>query len=144
VAPHRARRAGLGARPIDPRRDINRPESCGSGSGSASCSSATILATAAHISHRIAVSYLGRTVALADAVELCKKPLHPCTQALFAAALPAHPDEPPALPAGNGALRGRSADPEGGRAQVQRRLLSLLPSLLSAAATNLGIGTALA
>jgi oligopeptide transport system ATP-binding protein len=52
------------------------------------------LATVAHISHRIAVMYLGQIVELADALELCKEPLHPYTKALFTAALPAHPDEP--------------------------------------------------
>jgi oligopeptide/dipeptide ABC transporter ATP-binding protein len=51
------------------------------------------LATVAHISHRIAVMYLGQIVELADALELCKKPLHPYTKALFTAALPAHPDD---------------------------------------------------
>jgi oligopeptide/dipeptide ABC transporter ATP-binding protein len=51
------------------------------------------LATVAHISRRIAVMYLGQVVELADALELCDKPLHPYTQALFAAALPAHPDD---------------------------------------------------
>ncbi|MGE5269538.1 MAG: ABC transporter ATP-binding protein [Thiohalocapsa sp.] len=51
------------------------------------------LATVAHISHRIAVMYLGQIVELAEAVELCEKPLHPYTKALFTAALPAHPDE---------------------------------------------------
>jgi oligopeptide/dipeptide ABC transporter ATP-binding protein len=51
------------------------------------------LATVAHISHRISVMYLGEIVELADALELCSKPLHPYTQALFTAALPAHPDD---------------------------------------------------
>jgi oligopeptide transport system ATP-binding protein len=51
------------------------------------------LAGVAHISHRIAVMYLGQLVELADATELCEHPLHPYTQALLIAALPAHPDD---------------------------------------------------
>jgi oligopeptide/dipeptide ABC transporter ATP-binding protein len=42
----------------------------------------------------LAVTYLGQIVEMAEAMELCDKPLHPYTQALFTAALPAHPDEP--------------------------------------------------
>ena len=51
------------------------------------------LATVAHISDRIAVMYLGQIVELADSLELCAKPQHPYTRALFTAALPSHPDE---------------------------------------------------
>src|SRR5262249_21197241 len=50
------------------------------------------LATVAHISHRIAVMYLGQLVETAESAELCAKPLHPYTQALLIAALPAHPN----------------------------------------------------
>src|SRR6266511_3317468 len=51
------------------------------------------LATVSHISHRIAVMYLGRIAEMADSLELCAHPLHPYTKALFTAALPAHPDD---------------------------------------------------
>jgi len=51
------------------------------------------LAGVAHISHRIAVMYLGQLVELAESTELCTQPLHPYTQALLIAALPAHPDD---------------------------------------------------
>jgi oligopeptide transport system ATP-binding protein len=52
------------------------------------------LAAVAHLSHQIAVMYLGKLVEVADGLELCATPLHPYTKALFAASLPSHPDEP--------------------------------------------------
>ena len=51
------------------------------------------LAAVAHMSHVIAVMYLGRIVEIGDAAQVASAPQHPYTQALFAAALPAHPDD---------------------------------------------------
>jgi oligopeptide/dipeptide ABC transporter ATP-binding protein len=52
------------------------------------------LATVTHISHRIAVMYLGEIIEVADSQKLCAEPKHPYTRALFAAALPMYPDDP--------------------------------------------------
>jgi len=51
------------------------------------------LAAVAHMSHTIAVMYLGKIVETGDAETIAKNPKHPYTQALFSAALPTHPEE---------------------------------------------------
>jgi oligopeptide/dipeptide ABC transporter ATP-binding protein len=51
------------------------------------------LAAVAHMSHTIAVMYLGQLVEYGPAKTVSTDPKHPYTQALFSAALPSHPDE---------------------------------------------------
>jgi len=51
------------------------------------------LAAVAHMSHVIAVMYLGRVVETGPARTVASQPRHPYTKALFAAALPSHPDD---------------------------------------------------
>jgi oligopeptide/dipeptide ABC transporter ATP-binding protein len=51
------------------------------------------LAAVAHMSHTIAVMYLGKVVEIGDAKRVATDARHPYTQALFAAALPSHPSQ---------------------------------------------------
>ena len=51
------------------------------------------LATVSYLADRVMVMYLGKMVELDEAVGLVDEPLHPYTEALFTAALPAHPDD---------------------------------------------------
>jgi oligopeptide/dipeptide ABC transporter ATP-binding protein len=51
------------------------------------------LAAVAHMSHAIAVMYLGQIVELGAAADVALRPKHPYTQALFSAALPLAPRE---------------------------------------------------
>ena len=52
------------------------------------------LAAVAHMSHTIAVMYLGKIVEQGEATAVALEPLHPYTRALFAAALPIDLDRP--------------------------------------------------
>ena len=73
------------------------------------------LAAVAHMSHTIAVMYLGRIVELGDADAVALRPQHPYTRALFAAAMPVDLDEPREAITLSGEVPSPLAPPEGCR-----------------------------
>jgi oligopeptide/dipeptide ABC transporter ATP-binding protein len=73
------------------------------------------LATVSHLSQRVGVMYLGRFVEVSDSETICLRPAHPYTQALFAAALPHHPDSVTETPAVRGEVPTALAIPAGCR-----------------------------
>jgi oligopeptide/dipeptide ABC transporter ATP-binding protein len=73
------------------------------------------LAAVAHMSHTIAVMYLGQIVEWGDAEAVALRPKHPYTQALFAAALPIDVDAAPEAPALTGEVPSPLAPPGGCR-----------------------------
>jgi ABC-type oligopeptide transport system ATPase subunit len=111
------------------------------------------LATVAHISHRIAVMYLGQIVELADSLELCATPL-PLYPGPLCRSLAVSPRRqareaddhrggseraqsalglpfPSALSACHAAMRARGAGPQRSRSTSHRGLPSLLTSFLA-------------
>jgi oligopeptide/dipeptide ABC transporter ATP-binding protein len=71
------------------------------------------LAAVAHMSHAIAVMYLGRIVEWGEAESVALAPQHPYTQALFAAALPVEVDGPRREPALTGEVPSPIDPPRG-------------------------------
>jgi peptide/nickel transport system ATP-binding protein len=70
------------------------------------------LSVVQHISHRVAVMYVGKLVEVADTSELFAQPLHPYTEALMAAVPKPNPHLRRRRAAASGAvLRGEVADP---------------------------------
>jgi oligopeptide/dipeptide ABC transporter ATP-binding protein len=51
------------------------------------------LATVSYLAHRVGVMYLGRLCEVGESITVATGPRHPYTRALFASALPYHPDQ---------------------------------------------------
>ena len=73
------------------------------------------LAVVKHMSTHVGVMYLGKSVETGPADTLYRRPPHPYTQALLAAALPARPDDAPGPPPLAGELPRPLAPPSGCR-----------------------------
>ena len=73
------------------------------------------LATVSHLADRVGVMYLGRLVELADSETVCLEPVHPYTQALFAAALPFDPGQARVAPPVTGEVPSALRVPSGCR-----------------------------
>ena len=73
------------------------------------------LATVRHMSHHVAVMYLGQLVEIAPGRELFRRPLHPYTQALYSAALSTHVGRPLSEPALKGEIPSPLNPPSGCR-----------------------------
>ena len=73
------------------------------------------LATVRHMSHHVAVMYLGQVVEIASGRELFRRPLHPYTRALYSAALSTHVGQQLSAPALKGEVPSPMNPPSGCR-----------------------------
>ena len=86
AAADRRRRAGLGARRLDPGAgDQPASRACRSELGLTYVFVAHDLSVVRQVSDRIAVMYLGKIVELGPALDVCDSPVHPYTEALLSA-----------------------------------------------------------
>jgi ABC-type dipeptide/oligopeptide/nickel transport system ATPase component len=81
------------------------------------------LNTVEHMSHRVAVMYLGQIVELGTREQIFHDPLHPYSKALLGAHLVADPARPPSGPAGHPDAQRRNPQPN----RFAARLLSRQP-----------------